>query len=102
MKEYCFTVECGFQKITVVYVTLVGLQCPEGTTFIQAVGMWDNFSVARGKTPKRGLQSHEWDSWMLPKVYLSRLGPTEISLTMTINADSVLRVEEDTQGADLV
>jgi hypothetical protein len=54
MKEYCFTVECGSQTITLVYVTrefeyLVGKQCPEGTAFIQAVGMWDNFSVARGQ-----------------------------------------------------
>jgi hypothetical protein len=46
MKEYCFTVECGSQTITVIWVTrefkyLVGKQCPEGSEFIQAVGTWD-------------------------------------------------------------
>lgn len=54
MKEYCFTVDCDSQTITVTWVTrefkyLIGKQCPEGSEFIQALGMWDNFSVARGQ-----------------------------------------------------
>jgi len=54
MKEYCFTVDCDSQSITVIWVTrefkyLVGKQCPEGGAFIQALGMWDNFSVAQGQ-----------------------------------------------------
>lgn len=54
MKEYCFTVECDSQTHTTVWVTreykyLVGNQCPEGGEFIQALGMWDNFTVAGGQ-----------------------------------------------------
>jgi|SRR6266850_4078093 len=54
MKEYCFTVDCDSRTITVIWVTrefkyLIGKQCPEGSEFIQALGMWDNFSVARGQ-----------------------------------------------------
>lgn len=54
MKEYCFTVECESRSHTTVWVTrefkyLVGDQCPEGSEFIQALGMWDNFSVAGGQ-----------------------------------------------------
>lgn len=54
MKEYCFTVECDSETHTTVWVTrehkyLVGRQCPEGQEFIQALGMWDNFSVAHGQ-----------------------------------------------------
>jgi len=54
MKEYCFTVECESVTHTTNWVTrefkyLVGDQCPEGSEFIQALGMWDNFSVADGQ-----------------------------------------------------
>ena len=54
MKEYCFTIDCDSQTIAVTWVTrefkyLVGKQCPEGSEFIQALGMWDNFSVAQGQ-----------------------------------------------------
>lgn len=54
MKERCFTVACDSQTHTTVWVTreykyLVGKQCPEGREFIQALGMWDNSSVAHGQ-----------------------------------------------------
>jgi len=54
MKEYCFTVECDSQTHTTVWVTrehkyLVGRQCPEGREFIQAIGLWDQVSVAQGQ-----------------------------------------------------
>lgn len=54
MKEYCFTVECNSNTHNTVWVTrefkyLVGKQCPEGSEFIQAVGLWDNFTVANGQ-----------------------------------------------------
>ena len=54
MKQNCFTVDRESQTITVIWLTrefkyLVGEQCPEGSEFIKAVGMWDNFSVSRGQ-----------------------------------------------------
>jgi hypothetical protein len=54
MKEFCFTVECNSKTHNTVWVTrefkyLVGKQCPEGAEFIQAVGLWDNFTVANGQ-----------------------------------------------------
>src|SRR5215813_15531546 len=57
MKEYFFTIECESKTLTTAWVTrefkyLIGEQCPEGTEFIQALGMWDNFSVARGQDTK--------------------------------------------------
>jgi hypothetical protein len=57
MKQYCFTVECDAQTHTTTWVTrefkyLVGKQCPEGSEFIQALGMFDDFSVAKGQDSK--------------------------------------------------
>jgi len=54
MKKYCFTIDCDSHTYAVTYVTReykypVGKQCPEGKEFIQALGMWDNFSVALGQ-----------------------------------------------------
>lgn len=54
MKQYCFTVECNSNTHNTVWVTrefkyLVGKQCPEGSEFIQAVGLSDNFTVANGQ-----------------------------------------------------
>jgi hypothetical protein len=59
MKQYCFTVECEHRTITVRYnsreltfIVLGNPLVPAAEDFKKALGLWDNFSVARGMDTK--------------------------------------------------
>jgi hypothetical protein len=59
MKQYCFTVECEHRTIRVRYnsreLTFIVLGkplVPAAEDFKKALGLWDNFSVARGMDTK--------------------------------------------------
>lgn len=59
MKEYCFTVECEQRTLTTRYgsreltfIVLGNPLIPAAEEFKKAVGLWDNFSIARGMNAK--------------------------------------------------